>query len=131
MKRGDVRRAMNVVVEQREYLLARWRNSMADLTDAQIDAAIERGKSARANEPRAFAARYDRKLGNLVVDLTNGSTFSFPPALAQGLEAATEDQLAEVEILARVMDCTGRGLRRRLVHPGPACRHLRDQSLHG
>jgi hypothetical protein len=72
---------------------------MADLTDAQIDAAIERGKSARANEPRAVAARYDRKLGNIVVDLTNGSAFSFPPALAQGLEAATADQLAEVEIL--------------------------------
>ena len=30
---------------------------------------------------------------------TNGCTFAFPPRLAQGLEDATADQLAEVEIL--------------------------------
>src|SRR5580692_2739324 len=72
---------------------------MADLTDAQIDAAAERGRIARANEPRATAARYDGWLGRVIVELTNGCTFSFPPRLAQGLEAATEDQVAEVEIL--------------------------------
>ncbi len=72
---------------------------MAELTDAQIDAAAERGKAARRDEPRAAAARYDRKLGRVIVELTNGCTFAFPPRLAQGLEAATEDQLAQVEIL--------------------------------
>jgi Protein of unknown function (DUF2442) len=30
---------------------------------------------------------------------TNGCTFAFPPQLAQGLNSATEDQLAEVEVL--------------------------------
>jgi len=72
---------------------------MAELTDAQIDAAAERGRIAHSEEPLARAARYDRDLGRLVVALTNGCTFTFPPRLAQGLETATEDQLAQVEIL--------------------------------
>ena len=37
--------------------------------------------------------------GRIVVELTNGCTFAFPPALAQGLEAATPAQLAQIEIL--------------------------------
>lgn len=72
---------------------------MAELTDAQIDAALERGNAARLREPRAAAARYDRRLDRVVVELTNGCTFAFPPRLAQGLENATEDQLAAIEIL--------------------------------
>ena len=72
---------------------------MAELTDAEIDAATERGKIARSLEPRAAAARYDREAGRIVVELTNGCTFAFPPALAQGLEAATPAQLAQVEVL--------------------------------
>lgn len=72
---------------------------MAELTDARIDAAIDRGRTARLTEPRALAARYDHHLGRVIVELTNGCTFAFPPRLAQGLETATEDQLAQVEIL--------------------------------
>ncbi len=72
---------------------------MVELTDVQIDAALQRGKAAALNEPRAASAHYDRKLGRMIVELTNGCTFSFPPRLAQGLEAATEDLLAQVEIL--------------------------------
>jgi hypothetical protein len=72
---------------------------MADLTDAEIDVAAERGRTVRASEPRAAAARFDRKLGRIVVELTNGCTFAFPPSLAQGLESAAEDELAQVEIL--------------------------------
>jgi len=74
---------------------------MADLTNAEIDAALERGRIARAIEPRAARARYDRKLGRIVVDLTNGCVFAFPPRMAQGLGKATDNQLAEVEILGR------------------------------
>ncbi|HTK35544.1 MAG TPA: DUF2442 domain-containing protein [Caulobacteraceae bacterium] len=72
---------------------------MADISDAQIDAALERGKLVLETAPRAASARYDRNLGRVVVDLTNGCTFAFPPRLAQGLEAATDEQLKEVEIL--------------------------------
>jgi len=72
---------------------------MVEITDAQIDAALERGKLALETEPRAATARYDRQLDRVIVDLTNGCTFAFPPRIAQGLETATADQLAEVEIL--------------------------------
>ncbi len=72
---------------------------MAELTDSQIDAALKRGATARLREPRAAAARYDGRSGRVIVELTNGCTFAFPPKLAQGLEAATEEQLSQVEIL--------------------------------
>lgn len=72
---------------------------MVELTDREIDAALERGREAAAAEPRASSARYDRRIGRIVVELTNGCTFAFPPNLAQGLENATADELAEVEIL--------------------------------
>lgn len=74
---------------------------MNDITDAQIDGAVERGKLALETEPRAASVRYDRQLDRMVVDLTNGCTFAFPPRLAQGLEQATPDQLADVEILGK------------------------------
>jgi len=74
---------------------------MADLTDAVIDAALARGRAARAHEPRAAAARYDRASGRVIVDLENGCTFAFPPRLAQGLETASDDQLAAIEILGK------------------------------
>jgi hypothetical protein len=72
---------------------------MADLTDTEIDAAVERGKAARENEPRASSARYDRQLDRVIVDLTNGCTFAFPPRLAQGLEEARSEELEQIEIL--------------------------------
>src|ERR1700712_398730 len=72
---------------------------MADLSNAEIDAALKRGRAAHLTEPRAVSVRYDRILGQVVIDLTNGCTFSFPPRLVQGLENATEDQLAEVQML--------------------------------
>ncbi len=53
----------------------------------------------RSLEPRAAAVGYDREAGRIVVELTNGCTFAFPPALAQGLEEASPAQLAQVEIL--------------------------------
>lgn len=71
----------------------------ADLTDAEMDAAFARGEAARRAEPRASAARYDPALDRVVVELTNGCTFAFPPRLAQGLEGATPEQLAAVEVL--------------------------------
>ncbi|SDJ59179.1 DUF2442 domain-containing protein [Salipiger marinus] len=72
---------------------------MAELTDAEIDAALERGRMAQQTEPRADAVRYDRRNSRIIVDLTNGCTFAFPPRLAQGLETASEDELEAVELL--------------------------------
>lgn len=72
---------------------------MAELTDTQVDTALDCGKAARLNEPCAASARYDRRHRRVVVELTNGCTFSFPPHLAQGREEASDAQLAPVEIL--------------------------------
>lgn len=79
---------------------------MADLSDLEIDAALERGARIATTEPRAASARYDRSVERVVVDLTNGCVFGFPPRLAQGLEKASEDELSAIEILG-----AGHGLR--------------------
>lgn len=72
---------------------------MAELTDVQIDVALARGKTVRLVEPRALAVRYDPGTERVIVELTNGCSFAFPPRLAQGLEQATDDQLSRVELL--------------------------------
>jgi len=73
---------------------------MTELTDAQIDAALERGRIAAETEPRAAAARYDAKSGRVIIDLTNGATFAFPTRLAEGLADAEPGELAEIEVEA-------------------------------
>ena len=67
-------------------------------SDAQADTAEARGRELFDSEPRAIAARYDAKSERIIVDLSNGATFAFPPHLGQGLENAGAAQLAEVEI---------------------------------
>jgi hypothetical protein len=71
---------------------------MAEPTDAELDAAEERGRKLFETIPLASAARYEARSKRIVVDLTNGSTFAFPADRVQGLEQATPAQLAEVEI---------------------------------
>ena len=71
---------------------------MVELTEAQFAAAEERGRIARETEPRAVSARYDAKSQRIVVELTSGATFAFPPALVQGLCDASPEDLAEIEI---------------------------------
>jgi len=72
---------------------------MAELTDTEIDSALARGAALARSEPRAASARYDQLASRIVVELTNGSAFAFPARLGQGLEAATDEQLAQVAIL--------------------------------
>jgi hypothetical protein len=70
-----------------------------DLSDAQLTAAQVRGRIAALIEPRAARVRYDRRRGRMVIALTNGCTFTFPPHLAQGLESASDDEIAQFEVL--------------------------------
>jgi hypothetical protein len=71
---------------------------MVDITDEEIDAALERGRIADETEPRANSARFDAKTRRIIIELRNGSTFIFPADLAQGLADATDAQLAEIEV---------------------------------
>jgi hypothetical protein len=74
--------------------------------DAEYKRAVRAAKEADASEPRAIAARYDRKAKRIVVDLRGGASFSFPPELAQGLAGASAADLAKV-----VVTPSGSGLR--------------------
>ena len=58
-----------------------------------------RGRRMLEEEPRARSAGYDAASGRIVVELANGCSFAFPARSAQGLEAASDDDLAEVEVL--------------------------------
>ena len=72
---------------------------MSDDLAAAIAKTEQRGERSLQTEPRARAARYDRRSGRVHVDLTNGCSFAFPARKAQGLEHATDAELAQVEIL--------------------------------
>jgi len=71
---------------------------MADPTDAELDTAAAFGEQLALTEPRAASARYDRTTGRILVELKNGSAFAFPARLGQGLENATDEQLADVAV---------------------------------
>lgn len=69
-------------------------------SDEQIEAANQRGREMlERGDPRAASARYDATTGRVLVDLTNGCTFAFPARRVQGLEDASDAEIAEVEIL--------------------------------
>lgn len=74
---------------------------MAELTREQIEAANARGRIVRETQPHAAAARYDAKTDRVIVDLTNGATFAFPPRLVEGLHDASPAEIAEVEVIGR------------------------------
>ncbi len=69
-----------------------------DRLDAEIDAARKRGERKFATEPRAIDARYDSRSGRVSVELSNGCTFVFPARALQGLDSATDADLAKVEV---------------------------------
>lgn len=60
--------------------------------------ANQRGRELHDAIPKAVAARYDRKSGRIVVDLSSRLSMSFSPRDAQGLERARPSQLDEIEI---------------------------------
>lgn len=71
---------------------------MAELTDAELEAAEARGEEAMRTQPRAASARYDPETGRVVVELVNGCTHIFPVALAQELHGADDEALAGVVV---------------------------------
>lgn len=68
------------------------------LTSEQVDAATRRGAERLRKGPIATAARYDRRIGRVVIELSTGLNVSFKPHSAQGLEHATLGDLAQIEI---------------------------------
>ena len=64
----------------------------------EFEEANERAHSLQSVEPRAVEARYDRRIGRVVVRLSTGLEIAFAPRDAQGLEQATPADLAAIEI---------------------------------
>ena len=64
----------------------------------EIEAANERAAARLSRTPTATAARYDRRIGRLVIDLSSGLSIAFRPHDAQGLEGAKPEQLTKIEI---------------------------------
>lgn len=72
---------------------------MADDLDRMIQKAEQRGQQSLVDEPRAKSVHYDARSGRVLVDLDNGCSFAFPARMAQGLQTATDADLAAAEIL--------------------------------
>ena len=67
--------------------------------DRQYAAAKKRGEYQLQTTPRAETAYYDAKRKRVVVELSNGCVFMFPPELAQGLAEASAKDLADVRVM--------------------------------
>jgi hypothetical protein len=65
---------------------------------AEFEWANERGREMQASLPRAVAARYDRRLGRVVIALSSKVDVMFSPRDAEGLEKATPAELETIEI---------------------------------
>ena len=64
----------------------------------EFNRANARAAARRAAVPRAIAARYNRRLGRLIVSLSMGVDVMFAPHAAQGLERAKPSSLSAIEI---------------------------------
>lgn len=68
------------------------------LSNEIVEAADQRAETRLRETPVAVAARYDRRIGRVVIDLSTGLEVAFRPHAAQGLENAKPDQLRTIEI---------------------------------
>lgn len=64
----------------------------------EIETANRRAKEMKATHPRAESARYDRRIGRIVIQLSTNVDVAFSPRDAQGLENATPAELSAIEI---------------------------------
>ena len=71
---------------------------MDALTDAEFEAANQRGVARRATFPSVVAVRYDRRIARIVISLSSGLDVSFAPRDAQGLEHARPADLVDPQI---------------------------------
>jgi len=64
----------------------------------EIISAKERAAARLTQTPIALAARYDRRLGRVLVELSSGLSIAFRPQDAEGLQRAKPEQLRRIEI---------------------------------
>jgi len=66
--------------------------------EAAVEQATERGDALRSSLPKAVSARYDRRVGRVVIRLDSRLEIAFAPRDAEGLDNAHPDQLESIEI---------------------------------
>jgi hypothetical protein len=64
----------------------------------QFEKATNRAERRRVTAPTAVAAHYDRDREQVVIELSTGAEFAFPPSRAQGLETAKPSDLNVIQI---------------------------------
>lgn len=72
---------------------------MIEVSDAELEQAKRRWEAERAERPIPASVRFDEPSERVIVEFTNGAAFLFPARSLEGLEEATVQQLAEVELL--------------------------------
>jgi hypothetical protein len=72
---------------------------MVDISDAELTAAKESWQQERAERPVPASVRLEPASSRVIVDFTNGACFMFPARALEGLQNATAEELAEVELL--------------------------------
>jgi hypothetical protein len=70
------------------------------ITKESVQAATKRGQDRLAKIPAAHSVRFDTKRCLVVIALSNGCEFAFPPSLAEGLAGAPKTKLSKIEISA-------------------------------
>jgi hypothetical protein len=65
---------------------------------AQMNQARQTGEILDETEPRAVKAWYEITSARVFIEIKNGVVMGFPYQLLEGLELATSEQLAEVEV---------------------------------
>ena len=60
--------------------------------------ANRKGRELQASQPRAVSARYDRRIGRVVITLNTNLDGAFSPRDGEGLEEASFAQLEAIEI---------------------------------
>jgi hypothetical protein len=68
------------------------------LTNTEVRKAEKRMRARLKEQPRARAARYDRRSARIIVGLSNGLELGVPVELAQGLAGAKASDLSHIEI---------------------------------
>ncbi len=66
--------------------------------DSQFEEATRRGRERSEREPHVLKVVYDGRAKRIKLELSNGSTFMFPPDLVEGLRGASPAALSDVEI---------------------------------
>lgn len=64
----------------------------------ELEQANHKARALASSLPHATSARYDRRLGRVLIELSTGLAVAFSPRSAEGLENATAAELSKVEI---------------------------------